>query len=332
VYRVRFHATTAYTAQTVDWPRRTRELLDDANENLGASFRARLEVDTMAPWTGGENDKSLSASLAELQALDPGDDVDWVVGLVGGMSQLTTSFHELGMAPLLSKHLVIRATGKLDEHDGVDQAFNELNDEARTRLRRDRRRHRATAVFLHELGHTLGAMHEPNPHSLMFPQYRTDMEMFDEEAAHWIGTSLAHRTDRRVLDAPDAFAKEVLPSLRTASGWVPQERDEMVAHLEQWSQPKAEHPGTPAPAAAKEAPAASTPADVVALPADAATLPETDRMRLSETLAARSAGDGAKAWTTGLPLFRKYADVYSIQELHCQLASTVGLAWTSASR
>ena len=30
--------------------------------------------------------------------------------------RVTTSFHELGMAPLFSKHLVMRATGKL-EHD-----------------------------------------------------------------------------------------------------------------------------------------------------------------------------------------------------------------------
>jgi predicted Zn-dependent protease len=43
----------------------------------------------------------------------------------------------------------------------------DLDDEARDRIVRARRRHRAEAVFLHEIGHVLGALHETDPVSLM---------------------------------------------------------------------------------------------------------------------------------------------------------------------
>jgi len=325
-FRIRFHATHAYTAQTLDWSRRVRELVDDANRIL-QTFDAALEIASMDAWSGAETtagiDDSLVTALGALKTTDAGDDVDWVVGLVGGQARLSESFHEAGMAELLSKHIVVRATGSATEHDVIDKNFDELRDEDRARLRSQRRRHRTTAIFLHELGHTLGAVHEVDRHSLMYPEYRTDMTAFDEGASSWIAASLAHRTDHRVLDDRDAFAAAVLPALRSATHWVPRERDDMVARLE------TTHPGPPATSAS--ASSASLPSPVAAPePEDVAQLAADDRARFTHVLESKNSGDLTTAWTTGRPLFAKYPKVYSVQDLRCQLATTSGLAWTVA--
>ena len=317
-------------AQTLDWARRVRELVDDANRVLQPSFDAQLEIESMDAWNVGDKsagvEENMDAALAALKIADPGDDVDWVGGLVGALPRLTVSFHELGKAEFLSKHLVLRAAGNAGEHDGIDRSFDELDEEARAKLRNQRRSHRATAIFLHELGHTLGAVHEPNRRSLMYFEYRTDMEAFDEGARSWVAVSLAHRTDHRVLDDRDAFAAAVLPSLRTATNWVPRERDELVARLE--PKPAAPVQEAPAPVKAQVAeapPAAPVPEDVAALPAEA-------RERYAQVLEAKGAGDVAGARASGKALFAKYVKVYSVQDLRCQLATATasGLAWPVA--
>jgi hypothetical protein len=95
--------------------------------------------------------------------------------MVGALPRQTDSLHEVGMATILGKHLVVRAAARIGEHDAINAAFNELSQDERARLERLRKRHRAVAVFLHEVGHCLGAIHENDARSLMNRAYDPKM-------------------------------------------------------------------------------------------------------------------------------------------------------------
>ena len=193
-YRIRVYATPAYTAQTIDARRQLSALLDDASPIL-AALGARLTIESFTPWEDAGSEDDLRAMLGRLRARDEGADADWVVGLVGGLPRATRSFHELGMSVTPGKHIVLRAASKLDEAQAVDKAFDELDDEQRARLTHELKRHRATAIFLHELGHTLGADHEADARSLMNPAYDRRMTTFGAAALASMRAELARRAE-----------------------------------------------------------------------------------------------------------------------------------------
>ncbi len=88
------------------------------------------------------------------------------------------------MSNVPGKHLVLRATGAAEEKDDIDRAFDQLSVEDRAKLGRVRARHRATAVLLHELGHSLGALHVRDPQSLMSPAYDKRMTAYGDPVAN----------------------------------------------------------------------------------------------------------------------------------------------------
>jgi hypothetical protein len=303
-----------------------RDLVDDANVVLAPSLGARLEIETMSQWddAGGDRDAPLESALEELRAKDAGDGADWVIGMVGGLSRLTPSFHELGMGEMAGKHLVVRAASKADEHDAVDKAFDELGEEERARLRRSLKRHRAVAVFLHELGHTLGALHERDARSLMHPRYDRRMTAFSPEAIALMRITLTHRDPERTT-ASDAHAldEQLLAHLREATddAWVPNERAQRIAQLDAAlasATPPAASPA-PAPAPARVAPPEPLP--------DLPGLTDADRALFARARESLHAGDAEAAWAAASPLFKAHPTSYAVQDLRCQIAMHRNLAW-----
>jgi len=225
-FRVRVRPTSRYLGQTVDTPRRVADLFDDANRILEPSLGLHLEVDHIQPWASDADD-DLGTALAALGRDDTASDANLVVGLIGALPVQTDSFHQLGMAQMLGKHLVVRAASRPGEHDSLEQSFAELSADDRARIEGQRKRHRALAVFLHEIGHTLGALHENDERSLMHPSYSPKMAGFGGGAVALMRIALDGAGAREI-------AAERLTLLRTATGadWVQSERDAEVGRLE----------------------------------------------------------------------------------------------------
>ncbi len=301
-FRVRVRPTSRYLGQTVDTPRRVADLFDDANRILEPSLGLHLEVDHVQPWASDADD-DLGTALAALDRDDDASDADLVVGLIGALPVQTDSFHQLGMAQMVGKHLVVRAANRLGEHDSLEQSFAELSADDRARIEGQRKRHRALAVFLHEVGHTLGALHENDERSLMHPSYSPKMAGFGGGAIALMRITLDGGGAREI-------AAERLALLRTATGtdWVPSERDAEVARLEALT---AGPPADAGPAAAQASTAA------IDVPFE---LRGADRDRYVRAVQELHAGVVASAWSDARPLFAAYPGVYAVQDLRCQLA------------
>jgi hypothetical protein len=209
VLHVRIHAAPAYAAQTPDWKAHVASLLAQASTTLDASVGARLVIDAADPWehVGAAR---LDGDLAALREEDTGEGADLVIGFVGGLPLTTQDFEQLGLSELPGKHLVLRAPNVAAEYAAIEKAFDELSAEARTRLRRERIRHREVAVLLHEVGHALGASHLTVSGSLMRPAYDPQMSAFDSDSVTRMKGRLARPGDPGKASTPaPAPASEV---------------------------------------------------------------------------------------------------------------------------
>jgi hypothetical protein len=300
-FRIRLRPNAHYLSQTVDAARQLEVLVEDADRVTRAALGLHLEVDETEPWSL-ESDESLESALAALRRDDQGDGVDVVVGLIGALPRPTDSLHEIGYAEFLGKHMVVRAASRLGAHDAVDKALTELGADERDRLVRSRRRHRAEAVFLHELGHILGALHEADASSLMHPAYDEKMSSFGDDAVLLM---------RLALDEGDhtAVARAQLDYLRNAktTAWAAGERDIALKYLEAMVAPP---PAAPAAAASNEAP--------ITVPFD---LHGPDAERFTRATAMLEAGKVKPAYEIAKPLFTAYPNSVPVQELRCNLAA-----------
>ncbi len=299
---IRVRPNGSYLAQTADVPKRVADLLDDANAVLWPSLGVRLELDRIEPWSS-DVDERLQPALDALSREDEGKDVDVVVGMIGALPRQTDSLHELGMARLLGRHIVVRAASRAGEHDAIDKSFYELNQDERSRLVRLRERHRALAVFLHEFGHTLGALHETDRRSLMHSSYDTKMSGFSGGAVSLMRVALAE-SDRA------AVARGQLAVLRGAgdADWVAGDREEEIASLERMLTAGTE-------------PVGIATAAVAAKQENQGDLRGDDSVRFAQASEAFRHGAIGPAYEAAKPLFAAYPNVIVVQDLRCQLAT-----------
>jgi hypothetical protein len=299
-YRIRLRPNAHYLAQTIDAERQLRELVEDADRVLEPTLALHLELDETKPWAFDQDDR-LDASLSELRRDDAGRGVDVVVGLIGALPRQTDALHEVGYAEVLGKHVVLRAAGRLGEHDAVDRALSDLSIDERERVVRSRRRHRAAAIFLHEMGHVLGALHEAARESLMYPAYDVKMNGFGPDAVLLMRLALDEKDHAAVVKAQLDFVRAATHAL-----WAPGERDAAIARLEAMSAPAA-----PAPLAAS----------VPNAPAAPPELEGADTARYARAMAAFHAGFVAPAYEWARPLFDRYPSSLAVQSFRCQLAT-----------
>ncbi len=175
----------------------------------------------------------------------------------------------------------------------------------------------AAAVFLHELGHTLGALHERSDQSLMYPEYRSRMTSFSPESAV-VMRGVLERRDFKTSEGQAALYRELSAATRRAPAamFFDEERKKFLAQADELV--------AGADARARPAP---PPAQTAVVPAqaeeDPPELSADDRARFAGAREAVAQGDWMSAWERGKPLFAAYRDVPAVQELRCNVATKV---------
>jgi hypothetical protein len=340
-WRVRWRIDGQYLAQTVDAPKRITELAEDSNRILEPTLGLHLETDRIEPWSRSADEK-LEGALAELRGSDPKPDADLVVGLIGALPRETDSLHALGVATMLGRHVILRAAARAGEHDAIDVAFGELSADDRARMVRLRRRHRALAVFLHEVGHCLGAVHEADSSSLMNVSYDTKMSGFGGGAVALMRVALDEEDLHRVARAQLALLEETANAT-----WIPGDKEREVAALQSLVQARASRDARAV--AAASAAAAPSPSEGAymegaapsAAPEAPARLDAVARDRFIRAQKGLRGGNVTVAYEAAKPLFAAYPDELAVQDLRCQLAmlrwlpreqqTTECAAWTRLS-
>ena len=298
VLQVRAYADAEYQAQTPRWNARIEEQVRRASAILEKQFGVRLEVESVRPWPGLRQGSSLRDALAELEALDPGKGVDWVVGFVSSLRMFSAAQEELGAARMFGRHFVLRGMFSAAETDALDRALPLLSQAEREELGRERRAHKETAVFLHEWAHTMGAFHERSPHSLLAPIYDPQQSSFSEASARIVGLALDYRGAPQSRERwAAAYREEVKRSATLA--WDSATLDEALLAAAGLA-----GAGAPQPEQQK--------------------LPKSDAQTLQEVLALRTAQDYGRAEALLQGIAERHPESDEVQDLACSIAQERG--------
>ena len=220
-----------------------------------------------------------------------------MIGLVGSTPRLEMSMHELGAARPFGKHIVMRPPNSAAEWTHIEQAFSKLDESERRRLHETRKRHKAAMLLLHELGHTLGAIHVKSPKAIMSRAYSDDVVGFSEPTLALLRVSIAHKKVPVADRDERGLAQGVLGALdrQRDADFVEGERASLEASL------RGASPNAP-----------------------------SDRVQRAERELA--AGDAESAWRTAEPLFTAHPDDPAIQDLRCRIATRRGGDYATVKR
>lgn len=301
--RVRVYVDGGYRGQNPAHEQQLRRLLAAAFRILEPTTGVGLGDVEFRSWerqAGGD----LPAILVELEALDPADDVDWVLGFTGALGHVAADAHQLGEAGVLGRHAVLRGLNDAAEVTLLEQLLRGMSARERQALYGRRKQHKELVLLLHELGHTLGAMHVIGDDRIMAPSYEASQSTFEGPNARLMAAAAQARFAAGKRE-PEAEWRAVLEHIRKHpwSGWNEDERDRLVTELE--SRVKSAAEGTAGMALGSRV-----------RPDD------REKFRAAERLL--TAGRPADAWEELEPLIEFYPEEASVQVMSCRVAVAAG--------
>jgi predicted Zn-dependent protease len=313
--RLRIYADREYRQTVLRWQGKLRGEIDRINRVVGPVFGVAFEIESMREWPASHLGAPIDVMLADLEALDPGPDVDWVIGLVTPFQGVTASIHQLGAARYLSRHLVLR--GMDDEQEGLAlrREFEFLSEDERSDLYSERKAHKETVVFLHEWAHTMGALHNEDPAVIMNALYDRERRGFSDFEKRLIALVVDRRLAHPGELHPESQDQDLVSLLATAP---PQEGfDRDRAGLIELARERARRrPGATAPAPGP-APAPLPPASGPAPAAE--VLPAADTHAYDDAVDALNAGRREQAWTLLQPVAQRHPRNAVVGMLACHL-------------
>ncbi|MEO1273219.1 MAG: hypothetical protein AAFX99_34470, partial [Myxococcota bacterium] len=232
VMRTRVYASDDFT-NVLRWEEKFDQRVKRVNLVLQPALQVKMEVVDRRPWN--PTAQGMEQMLAELEAKDAGDDVDWVVGLVGSLSGYSDAIHKLGVARILGRHVVLRGMEDLEEYKVLlSDAFDELPEQEREALYKRRKAHKESVVLLHELGHTLGAIHTEEPWWIMSGTHDAQQSAFADANVALMRMALSFRAPGEPVPPSEAALRELAQVVRELSwsGWSPMAQEEMLSYLE----------------------------------------------------------------------------------------------------
>ena len=196
--RVRVYADAEHRAQVLHWERGFEAWLQRASAAVREPLGVTFTLESARAWDrrgSPGSEASLEPVLDALEALDAGEDVDLVVGLVSAPSAFSESQHELGFARVLGRHCVLR---------GISGAVPV-----------EARRHLEVSTLLHEWAHTLGAFHVRDARGWMAPKYDAAQSGFAPRTLALLEVGLRHLPRARV----EGTASQPESSSPASAGW-----------------------------------------------------------------------------------------------------------------
>lgn len=299
---IRVHAEEAYRAAHVDWRSDFAARVRRANDILSPRFGVELEIESLHEWERGAESGDIGSVLGELETLDSGKGVVWVIGLLSGLPVFEPSLDHLGMARIFGKHLILRGVDDPKELEVFLTMPKKPGEEEPSEIYSERIRHRETVTLLHELGHTLGAIHTRDPRSFMHPVWDQAAADYDSPNATLIQLSLRHMLLARARkdQPPESFA-DVIAQLEASDGtdWDPADRARVIATLKQYRPPRER--------SAVESPRPALPKEEAEIYGRAITL--------------ANAGKPKEALEAVEPLLKSRAEDPMVQSLGCALST-----------
>ena len=229
--KVRVWADDEYRAQNVRWQHGFDEQLDYANQVFTPMLGVRLEAEYKA-WERHAPGATLEDALAELTTLDTDEDAVWIVGLTSSLTLASGSFDLLGLANLEDRHVVLRGHADLQERKAFERAFPDINREQRESVLEARRRHKTTCVLIHELAHSLGALHETEPGWVMNAGYSHQAAQISDRNRELMLITIEDRLKPTSARDPRGTAQRLLAALDVEwSGWAAEDRTTLIDGL-----------------------------------------------------------------------------------------------------
>ncbi len=192
VAKIRVWADDDYRTQNLTWQRVFGEQLEYANAVLAPMFGVRFEAEYQA-WDRHAPGSTLAEDLQALTEVDHGDGVFSVVGLTSALGLASATFDQIGYASEPGRYIVLRGYADVEERKAFTRAFRDLEADERDSALEARRRHKTAAIFLHELGHNLGAPHDEAPDTLMNAIYSEHAAAFTDQTRDLIARELDRR-------------------------------------------------------------------------------------------------------------------------------------------
>jgi len=221
-----------YRAQNLRWERGFGAELDYANQLLEPMLGLRLEAE-FHDWDRHDTTASIREAVDALAEVDDGADAGWVIGLTSALPLVSSSTDELGVAEVLGTYVVLRGYSDLAERKQFATAFPDLTDDEREEVHEARRLHKQTVLLIHELAHTLGAIHETDPSWIMHGAYSGAQASISDRNRELMLIALEDRL--RPTEARDPLkTSEALRAALEASewgGWIVEEREAMLVQL-----------------------------------------------------------------------------------------------------
>jgi tetratricopeptide (TPR) repeat protein len=229
--RLRFFADAEYRATGLRWQEKIKLQLAALNQVVGPAFGVRFEAESFRRWDRKASSARLGEMLEELERLDPGRDVDWVVGLVAPLPLVTSSLHDLGLARVPGRHFLLRGMASIEELRVFSRRLDRLAPADREALYSRRKAHKEMVLFLHEWAHTLGALHATERTRIMCPTYSHETSQFAPVDAALIAAGLQARLASRGQDDIDWSPLRRFLAENISEDWLASERQALLAGL-----------------------------------------------------------------------------------------------------
>lgn len=326
---VRAYADESHQRAMPGWQVRFYRLVERVNPVLKDAVGIRLEIDKLGDWARPRGVGGLPSALYDLVEHDSGAGVDWVVGLTEPVAGITNVHDDLALARLFGPHIVMRPVDEKMLLDSTRRRLANADADAQDAIYLAQRAHLEAVVFLHAVGHSLGALDVRLAEGLMFERATLEASAFGADNLRLMRIAAAARGPRpgRWPSCAEANCAPMLEAFRAAltksrGALDPEGRARLLALLA--DDPKRAlrvdratqrdvHPYQ----APTETDPASRPASEGPPPVAAAALKNDAEVARRALEMADEAPEAA--WELARPVLARYPDHPGYQELGCQL-------------